>query len=394
MTAFGYTANTVAQGGIRPQMIITFDDTSPKLGGNIKYNNILPCGLSQTDYIKSISQLFNLYFTTDVQSKTVFVEPFNDFFKPKSEGLDWDMKIDYSKDIEDDYNIGLQRELSVGYKLDSGDVFAAEQNFKANIYGDTTKMFDYNENLGSDYESGDVKIMNQILASSTQVWDNDAHDSPSANLAPVLIPNLWNIDCYAGIGLGNNQWRPDTIIGNFVPRIFYYCWENPVSYSTINNGLGVTNPAGTTTYWSRIFSNGNAYANQTVYPRATFVDWEELSHEATMRPSLSFEDETFVAPGQVATNEVPGLYTTYYKNMVEQLKQSPRIRNIFINLKTADIVNIDLRKLVYLDESWWRINRISEYSPANNQSTKVELIQWLEVGYYPIYINNTIIKYT
>ena len=394
LTVFGYTSNTIPSGGIRPQMIITYDDTAPKLGGIVNYNNILPCGVSQTDYIKSISQLFNLYFTTDVQSKTVYVEPFNEFFKPKSEGLDWEMKVDYSKDIVDDYDIGIKRELNLAYKADSGDVFAREQNFKANIYGSTAKLYDYNENLGEDYESGDVNIVNQILASSTQVWDNDAHDSPDASKAPVLIPNLWNIDCYAGIGLGNNQWRPDSIIGNFVPRIFYYCWENPVSFTTINNGLGVVNPSGTQTYWSRVFSSGSAFQNQTVYPRATFVDWEELQHSSTMRPSLSFTDESFTAPGQTALNEVPGLYTTYYKNMIEQLKQSPRIRNVYINLKATDILNLDLRKLVYIDGSWWRINRVSEFSPAQNQSTKVELIQWLDVGYYPIYENGTIIKYT
>jgi len=392
-TSFGYTSSTIPLGGQRPQMSITFDDAAPKLGGNIKYNNVLPCGVSQVEYIKSIAQLFNLYFTTDVQSKTIYIEPFNEFYKPKSEGVDWDMKVDYTKEIIDDYDIGLKRELTIGYKKDGSDVFAKEQNFKANIYGDTTRLYDYNENLGDDYESGNVKIINPIFASTTQVWDNDAHDSPDASKAPVLIPNLWNMDCYAGIGLGNNQWRPTEIISNFVPRIFYYCWENPVSYTTIQNGM-VANASGTQTYWSRIFSNGSSYQNQTVYPRATFVDWEERIHSMVQRPSLSFADETFTAPGQFQVNEVPGLYTMYYKNMIEQLKASPRIRTVYVGLTITDILNLDLRKLVYLDGSWWRVNRVSEFSPANNQSTKVELIQWLDVGYYPVYQNTDIINYT
>jgi hypothetical protein len=80
--------------------------------------------------------------------------------------------------------------------------------------------------------------------------------------------------------------------------------------------------------------------------------------------------------------------------MIEQLKQSPRIRTVYINLKITDILNLDVRKLVYLDDSWWRINKVSEYSPANNQSTAVELIQWLDVGFYPLYSGSTIINYT
>jgi len=390
---FGYNSSAATAGSTRPSMSITFDDASIKLGGYINYNNILPCGVSQTDYIKSISQLFNLYFTTDVQSKTVYIEPFNKFFKSKEYSSNWDMKVDLSKDIVDDYDIGLKRELTIGYKEDNSDVFQQEQNFKSNIYGDTTKLFNYNENLGDNYESGEIKIINNLFSSSTQVWDNDAHDDSTAIKAPILIPNLWNEDCYAGIGLGNSQWRPAQLMASFVPRIFYYCWENPVNYTTMPNGL-VANASGTQTYWSRVFSNGSPFQNQTVYPRATFVDWEERIHSITQRPSLSFNDELFTAPGQFNVNEVPGLYTTYYKNMIEQLKQAPRIRTVYINLKISDILNLDLRELVYLDESWWRVNKISEFSPANNESTKVELIQWLEVGHYPVYQNTDIIDYT
>ena len=390
---FGWDSGGTSLGLTQPRMSITYDDAAPKIGGYVNYNNILPCGVSQTDYIKSISQLFNLYFTTDVQSKTIYIEPFNKFFKSKEYSSDWNMKVDLSKDISDDYDIGLKRELTIGYKEDNSDTFQKEQNYKSNIYGATTRLYSYNENLGDNYESGEIKIINSLFSSSTQVWDNDAHDDSTASKAPVLIPNLWNEDCYSGIGLGNNQLRPSELISNFVPRIFYYCWENPVSYTSISNGL-VANAGGTQTYWSLLWNNGIVLQNQQVYPRATFVDWEERMHSITQRPSLSFNDELFAAPGQFNVNEVPGLYTVYYKNMIEQLKQAPRIRTVYINLKISDILNLDLRELVYLDESWWRINRISEFSPANNESTKVELIQWLEVGHYPIYKDNTIIDYT
>tara|TARA_R100000655_G_scaffold24380_1_gene49059 strand:- start:9357 stop:13298 length:3942 start_codon:yes stop_codon:yes gene_type:complete len=390
---FGFNGVTASLGNRQPRMTITYNDSVPQLGGLVEKNNILPCGISQVDFIKAISHLFNLYFTTDVQSKTVYIEPFNDFYKNKSEGIDWTTKVDLSQDIKDEYNIGLKSELRVGYKKDSGDKYAESLNYKSNIYGDTNRLYDYNEVLGEDYESGTLELINPLFASSTQVWDNDAHDDSTVTKAPVLIPNVWSEDCYNGIGLGNNQYRPVDLVEGYVPRIFYYCWENPVNYTTIPNGL-VANAAGTQTYWSRIFSNGSAFANQTVYPRATFVDWEERIHTATLRPSLSFSDEAFEAPGQFQTNPVPGLYTVYYKNMIEQLKQAPRIRTVYVNLKMKDILNLDMRKLIYLDEAWWRINKIDGYSPAKNQPTKVELIQWLEVGHWPVYVNNIKIEYS
>jgi len=391
---FGANAGaTIPNGGVRSQMSVTYNASTPTIGNPVRFNNILPCGLSQIEYIKSISQLFNLYFTTDVQSKTIFVEPFNEFYKKKSDGLDWSMKVDYSEEIQDEYNIGLKKELNIGYKVDNSDVFARITNEEQNRHEGDTQLYNYNENLGEDYESGTVDINNKVFASSIQVWDNDAHDSPNADKAPVMIPVLWNKDCYTGIGIGNTQGRPSEMITSFTPRIFYYCWENTVSNTTIPGGT-LVNAGGTQTYYSRIFSSGSAFQNQTVYPRATLVDWEEHNQAVSMRPSLSFTDESFKAPGQASTNEVPGLYSVYYKNMIEQLKQSPRIRTIYINLKLTDILNLDVRKLVYLDESWWRINKISEYSPANNQSTAVELIQWLDVGFYPLYTGTTIINYT
>ena len=390
-TSFGFDGTSSAVGNRQPRMTITYNDASPNIGGDVVKNNIIPCGTSQVDFIKSIAHLFNLYFTTDVSSKTVYVEPFNDFFKPKSEGLDWTTKVDFSQDIQDDYDIGLKSELRVGYKKDNGDKYMENLNYKSNIYGDTTRLYDYNEILGDDFESGTLEMINPLFAASTQVWDNDAHDDSTVSKAPILIPNAWNEDCYNGIGLGNNQFRPSQLIEGYVPRIFYYGWENNTDFTTLPNGF--VNPGGTPTYWSRVFSSGSAFANQRTYPRATFVDWEEASHSSTMRPSLSFNDESFTAPGQSVENNVPGLYTVYYKNMIEQLKQAPRIRTVYINLKMEDILNLDLRKLVYLDETWWRINKIDGYNPAKNSTTKVQLIQWLDVGYYPIYVDNTKIDY-
>ncbi len=49
-------------------------------------------------------------------------------------------------------------------------------------------------------------------------------------------------------------------------------------------------------------------------------------------------------------------------------------------LKISDIVNLDFRKLVYIDGVYWRINRVIDYFPNDNKTTKVELVQWLELG--------------
>ena len=66
--------------------------------------------------------------------------------------------------------------------------------------------------------------------------------------------------------------------------------------------------------------------------------------------------------------------------MFEMIKQTPRLRTVYIDLKITDITDLDFRKLIYLDGVYWRINKINDYMPNNNKPTKVELIEWIETG--------------
>ena len=61
-------------------------------------------------------------------------------------------------------------------------------------------------------------------------------------------------------------------------------------------------------------------------------------------------------------------------------KSNPRVRVAYFDLKVSDIVNLDFRKLVYIDGVYWRVDKIIDYFPNNNNPTKVELVQWLELG--------------
>ena len=66
--------------------------------------------------------------------------------------------------------------------------------------------------------------------------------------------------------------------------------------------------------------------------------------------------------------------------MIEGLKRSPRLRTVSIDLTITDIVNLDFKRLVYIDGVYWRINKIIDYKPNNNESTKVELIEWFQIS--------------
>tara|TARA_R110002072_G_C7852178_1_gene525766 strand:- start:735 stop:1160 length:426 start_codon:yes stop_codon:yes gene_type:complete len=112
-----------------------------------------------------------------------------------------------------------------------------------------------------------------------------------------------------------------------------------------------------------------------------------INADSTTSPILSYgnayvrdyDDDTGVYS---STKKGKGLYAVYYKNMIEGLKRSPRLRTVSISLNISDIVNLDFTKLVYIDGVYWRVNKVVDYQPNKNESTKVELIEWFQIGVF------------
>ena len=66
--------------------------------------------------------------------------------------------------------------------------------------------------------------------------------------------------------------------------------------------------------------------------------------------------------------------------MVEQLKQRPRIKTIYLNLSNTDMAILDFTRLVFIDGNYYRINKIIDFKPHLKQSTKVELVEYVDLG--------------
>jgi hypothetical protein len=329
-----------------------------EIGEDFALSDVLPCETTQIDFIKAISHLFNLYFTTDVQRKIIYIEPFNDFFT-KDGGLDWTEKLDLGKAIGDNYDIGLTQEINFKYKEDGSDGYLKQINEDPALKNPRSLWYSYYENLGSGFKKGVTEFENPLFSPTQQEHDHDVGSNPN----PVLIPVLWKDPSIVGdLGVNLQPSRPEKGF-SFAPRIAYY------------HGYEINpNNANLLTKWNKSTGVSTIVYGGQQYPRATFVDWED-----TTFPSLSYDDETVTPPNTTTSTNVKGLYSTYWKNMIEQLKTSPRIRQANINLKTKDILNLDMKKLIYIDGSWWRINKIVDFSPAKNETTKVELIQWIDI---------------
>ena len=361
-----YVDNTINMWEIyeTPYFKITPLSEDYQWGEIYKYSDILPCNISQVDFIKGIAHLFNLQFRTDMTIKTVYIEPFNEFYKDESLAYDWTNKLDLSKEIEDKYEINLKDKLSFQYKNDGSDGLMKYINTSFKEGGNEHNFFNYYEELGVDYPKGMTTFVNPVFSSTWCDWD----PSIKGENSPPLVSTINKEESLYGWDLAHmhrtNVERPDKLF-KYNPRILLYQGhiENP-------------NSSNVTTDWAyhtqvSLGALGIYYDTQT--PRATFVDWDNNSGDKFT--NLSFNDET-ISPPRATPTLVQGLYSVYWERMIDQLKKNPRIRVMSINLSTSDIITLDLSKLVYINGTYWRINKIIDYAPLKNITTKVEFIQW------------------
>lgn len=333
--------------------------------GNRYYlEDLLPCSISQTDFIKGISHLFNLQFRTDTQTKKVYIEPYNEFYKSKSFAYDWSNKVDYSQDIIDSFSIGLSEEISFEYKTDGADGLMKFINESFKAEGAQNYFFNYYETLGTQFPKGLKAFKNPVFASTWTDWDADSCSNSGVN--PKLTPIINKELSVFGMGVVPHPTRPAKI-DKYVPRILKY-----------KGWVKGDNHANFMTKWNRFQLVGGVFSSpgSSYSPRATFVDWESTSTERF--GNLSFNNEAINPPTTNTWAEVKGLYDIYWEKMINQLRENPRTRTYFINLTMNDILTMDLSKLVYIDGVYWKINKIIDFSPASKQLTKVELVQWTD----------------
>ena len=347
-----------------PYFKITPLSSDYEWGETYKYSDILPCNVSQVNFLKGVAHLFNLQFRSDMSRKVVYIEPYNDFYQDKSLAYDWTNKLDLSKEIEDEYEIGLSEKLSFQYKYDGSDGLMKYINESFKEEGKEYNFFNYFEQLGEGYKKGMTKFENPVFSSTWNDWNPAIQDGN-----PPLTPVINKEESLYGWDLAHIPRhlveRPDKLY-KYNPRILLYQgYVDSPNASNLMTGW---------TYWYPVSATTpRVYDTET--PRATFVDWDNDSGDKFT--NLSYNDEIINPPTTSTSTTVEGLYSVYWKNMIEQLKANPRIRVMSINLNSSDIATLDLSKLVYIDGSYWRINKILDYTPLKNTTTKVEFIQWI-----------------
>jgi len=344
--------------------------TVPSLPATID-GSILPC-TKQVDYLKGLTELFNLQWTTNEETKTIYCEPYDDFFG-SGKVVDWTKKLDYNS-WNDKYIVEqLAKEIIFEYKEDTG-CKATDSVYR---YKEAQEQQVYKSHIEQNQE----KFRKETLVMGTKVfyatimsnaygtaaspgqwsgWNNNnmykwgdlTWNEPTTNDNNPVIPYMWSEE---GGGMNNQNRPPYNPSPKFNIRILNY-------YG-----------AQTCSSWKFVDHNGTSHT-QTKYP---FIGWKNqwLKGIAEDPLSLSWGNDN---DSNGFTS--PGLFNKYWQNAYDKMNGGAALRTCMMNLTPVDIAIFDYRDLIYMEiddvATYWTVNKIVDYKPNQQVLTKVELIEW------------------
>ena len=301
---------------------------------NIPMSQILPA-MKMKDFFLSISKMFNL-IVTDNPNKTndVIIEPRDDYYDTKRKVKDWTYKLDRSSDI---IQVPMS-ELDIrGYSF----AYDTDDDFYNKQYNLETKRY------YADYE---VDFINEFSNEIQEVKINFAPTPDTDNFISTRVaPFLADI-------AEDNTLSPRKV----KPRILFYDGlKNGSSYILKNSPTDVG----------------------TSYTQYAYVGmWDDATN-----PQF---DLAFGSPEKVYYNTTnyptQTLVELFYKNTLTDIQDvNAKLLKGYFDLSVADIQDFDFRDVIFIDNAYYRVNKISDYNPVKtDRLTLVELYKISNIDYY------------
>ena len=285
------------------------------IGGTLAINQYIPLKIKQSDFIKSIFQMYNLYAEVDTDQPNKLMFRHRDEFYDSGAEKDWTYKL--MKDKEQNLLFlpdVTSKKLKLTYKADTDSANAVYTQMTDEIYGQIEYTFD-NEYV----KDTDTK---ELIFSPT----------------PVILNS---INAYVPILDGE---APKTNI-----RILY------------DGGVQTCGS------WGLVEYGTTGVFNNTTYPM--------LGHfNDALNPSFDINfgtcDYYYYSPQSLTSNN---LYNTYWRRTVNQINVG-KMLTAYFNLGEDDIQTLKLNDKIRIDNSWWNINQVVDYDANSSSPTKVELI--------------------
>lgn len=299
-------------------------------GNTLFMNNALPTKIKQKDLLMSVIKAFNLYFDLDPDNKNnLIIEPFDEFYNTLPV-LNYEGKTDEDKEKVINVNVLDCKRYIFSYKEDKDKYNELYKSKWGEVFG--TERVE-NEN---DFSTNEKKT--ELIFSPT--------------------PNVANY----GLGIAHPRiYKEEQSGGNVVKKPIV-----PNIRLLICGGIKQTvNP-----YTYKDFGNADIVTNDYLYAGHT---------DDALNPTI---DLNFGLPKELFYNYINtymvtnNLFNRFQKYYIETLtNRNSRFESKYLWLNSKDINEFNFRRKIFNDNAYWIVNKLENYSPINETSTKAELIK-------------------
>lgn len=308
-------------------------------GDTYTVNRHLP-DVSMRDLLVSVFRMFNLHLTPseDIENHYI-IETWQEFYQSGT-ARDWTKKLDHASPIElQPMGLLAAREYMFQYRED-GDYYNAR----------------YQSNHGRTYGSRRFEVDNDFV--------------PKRNTVEVIFsPTPLNNDH------GSNR---------LVSKIYD---------ADISEGARPTDANIRVLYYAGLLPSTPSWRFRSGYPPATGLDVlvesypyaGHLNHPITPTFDLSWgmPFELFYGANDYISTFFytnANLFNLYHISQYREIiDKDSQLMTAYFYLETIDILKLDFRDTIMIDNQYWRLNRVLDYNPFNNGLTKVELIKALQL---------------
>lgn len=283
----------------------------------INMNLFVPQKIKQSDFIKSIFTMYNIYCEVDKDNLNTLNLISRDEYYDNGKIADWTKKLDKGKEQELKFLPELQnKKLLLTYKADKDVANESYTKSTNEIFGQLEFTFD-NEYVKDITKQelifSPTPMTNTSFRAVCPMW---AGGYPNLNLRILYAGGVYDCDDY----VIKNYPGAVGITASVYPHNSH--WDKPIN-PTFDINFGVCS------YYLRSDNYGSKTNNN--------------------------------------------LFNLHWRRTLEQIN-SGKMLTAYFNLNEVDINRLKLSDKIRIDNSWWNINSIKDYDANSKSPTKVELI--------------------
>jgi hypothetical protein len=316
-------------------------------GFNLDLKYIIDPSLKAIDLIRGLAHAFNLVFETNEGSRTVYIEPADDYiiesrpatlnledgFYTAQKGIDYTPFVDLSKGGELVSDTKQLSQLRLKWKDDSNDPTVEALNLNANL-GILEARYQFPTNR---FKVGETVVENPFFAPTLVVADSEIVNVNSTKTP--MLPIIWATN-FLETGTGTE------VVTQILPRLLV---SDPVSTGDENGTINVFDGTSIVDYKT---------------PLNYMIDYNDTIGFQT---SLSFGDVT------VNGLAVAGLLKRFY--LSEMVRRSGgKYLELFILWDVLKIQNLTFRDKIFINGNTYILQEINTFDVAKNQSTKTYFV--------------------